>query len=615
MTRLAPSDLRDPSAAPDAASPRRLAALIDAAEVVSFDFFDTLFVRPLCDPEDAFDILARRLHLPDFRQRRRAAQVEAFRRMHKEGRREISLEDIYACWGECEVAADVAMRHEYELELELVHPNAEVVEQFQRALELRKRVVITSDMYLPGRFFREALARHALPDVPLFISADRDATKRDAGELFELLAKETGVATDRILHIGDNPVSDVERAAGKGLAVFHYRPPGLLPALDQPSLDASFALGQLRESTGQVAPGSLRELGFLYGGPAALGYLEWIARWAARDQIDRVFFLARDGFILERLARSAPPELLPRSTYFLGSRIAFTLAAITEANFREHLGFLLSGAEGLSPAELLERIDVPVPDAAVMRDLGLGPDLIIGPSNRALAARFLFAWRWEILKVCRRNRRALFGYLRSLGVASGDRIAVVDVGWNGTTQEAFEKAIRPMFDVEVHGYYLCLADTPERRERQRRHRMTAMISAPLVSEETIANLYANRVVAEVFFSAPHDTVIGLRPSAEGVVPINDRGRAEVDVLPEKVLEIIQSEELFADRFRRARSRLGLSTSPLNMVQPFIEFISQGKWTQHRDLTQIRNFDAWASSRNRDQLMADYVVPPPARAKA
>lgn len=53
------------------------------AEVISFDFFDTLFSRPLADPEDAFDILGEKLNIKDFRARRQDAQTKAFRTMKK----------------------------------------------------------------------------------------------------------------------------------------------------------------------------------------------------------------------------------------------------------------------------------------------------------------------------------------------------------------------------------------------------------------------------------------------------------------------------------------------------------------------------------------------------
>nr|VUD34248.1 Predicted hydrolase (HAD superfamily) [Raoultella sp. NCTC 9187] len=63
-----------------------LAKKIDMAEVVSFDFFDTLYLRPLSDPEDAFTLLGEKLNIENFRAKRQQAQAEAFRVMVQEGR-------------------------------------------------------------------------------------------------------------------------------------------------------------------------------------------------------------------------------------------------------------------------------------------------------------------------------------------------------------------------------------------------------------------------------------------------------------------------------------------------------------------------------------------------
>jgi len=587
--------------------PPDLAALIAAADAISFDFFDTLFVRPLADPEDAFDILGRRFGMNDFRERRRAAQTEAFRRMHERGRKEITLADIYECWDARVVSSQDAMAAEEALELMLVRPNPELVEHFRRAVASRKPVVITSDMYLPASFFEAALRRNGLPVVRVVISADRNATKRDAGELFDVLIAELGLPPNRILHVGDNAVSDVQRAGEKGLVAYHYRLSRALPALDHRSLDASLAVGQLRLHSTVLEPGSPRELGFVYGGPAALGFLDWVVQMAERDRIDHVLFLARDGFALEKLAGSIDQGSLPRFSYLLGSRTAFTMAAMNAASFADYLPFLLSGSDGLAPAELLERINVPVPAESVMRDLGLGRDVVIDDDNRPLVARFLAAYRWEILKVAKSNRRALFGYLRSLGIASGDRVALVDIGWNGTTQEAFERATRQMLDLEVHGYYFCLADTKERKARQLSHRMTALVAPPLVSTETLTKMYLNRVVAEVFFSAPHHSIVGLVPAEGGVTAVEDAGRGQGASLTPKVMEIVAGIELFADAYRRLRSELGIVTNPAEVVGPFLQLIAGDRWRDYAELAGIRNFDAWASSRNRDMLITDYVA--------
>jgi predicted HAD superfamily hydrolase len=127
-----------------------LQPLLENASAISFDFFDTLFVRPLANPEDAFDILAQRLAIPDFRERRRAAQAEAFRRMHLAGRKEIRLEDIYACLTETGLSSEELIRAEYAVELDLIAPNPEMIALFRLLLNSGKPVVITSDMYFSG---------------------------------------------------------------------------------------------------------------------------------------------------------------------------------------------------------------------------------------------------------------------------------------------------------------------------------------------------------------------------------------------------------------------------------------------------------------------------------
>ena len=107
-----------------------LKAKVAIAQAVSFDFFDTLFVRPLVNPEDAFDILGARFNIDNFRELRRQAQTKAFQQMHKQGRKEITLAGIYDCFEPQTVPAAVLMQAEYDLELELVFPNPELIEFF-----------------------------------------------------------------------------------------------------------------------------------------------------------------------------------------------------------------------------------------------------------------------------------------------------------------------------------------------------------------------------------------------------------------------------------------------------------------------------------------------------
>lgn len=584
-----------------------LEALIARASAVSFDFFDTLFVRPLMNPEDAFELMGRQFGIPDFPVRRRAAQVEAFRRMGAAARKEITLGEIYSCMPEANVPNSDLMRAEYGLELSLLKPNPEVFALFLELMRAGKNVVITSDMYLPGDFFSDALRPHGLEHIPVFISADRNATKRDAGELFDIVAAQLQLAPDTILHIGDNELADVTRAREKRMMAFHYKNTRAPVALKTASFMTSIGHGMLSAWAHDMPPSSYSELGFVYGGAANFGFLEWIKKQALLDGVEQILFLSRDGYALQRIAAGQASENFPRSCYFLGSRTAFTLSAMREDNFESHIPFLLSGADGLAPCEVLERIGVQPPSQKVMNDLGLGADVKIGPNLHALLGSFLVAYRREILKVCLRNRRGLFRYLREMGVKPGSRVAVVDVGWSGTTQEAFEAAVRPLMDLDVIGYYFCLANTPERIQRSTKQKMTAFVNEANTSAKIVDAIFANRVAVEQFFSAPHDSVIGYEPAPRGVQPVMDAGRGDTSALKGIAQEICQGAEAFAMHFETFQRATRLQATPLEIAWPLIELLTEHTHSEAYQLIgRVKNFDAWGSSRNHVLTLANYL---------
>lgn len=584
-----------------------LEELVARASAISFDFFDTLFLRPLARPEDAFDILGRQFAMPNFRKYRRAAQAQAFQRMLAVGRKEITLEDIYLCFPETTVANAELMNAEYTLELALLEPNPEVFALFSSLVSTGKPVVITSDMYFPVEFFKTALGHHGLAPVQLFVSADRNATKRDKGELFDAVIADLGIAAGDILHIGDNLLADVTRPREKGMLAFHYRSGREQIAKETDCLATSIGLGLLGASAKSIPIGSYTELGFLYGGAANIGFLEWIRERARIDDIGHILFLSRDGYSLARIADQQENPGLPESCYFLGSRTAYTLAAINADNFNEFLPFFLSGADGLAPCELLERIGVQAPSHKIMVDLQLGHEVRINSTMYDRVASFLYAYRWEILKVCQRNRRVLYQYLKEVGIKPGARVALVDVGWNGTTQEAFERATAPLMKLEVFGYYFCLADTPERSQREVRQKMAAMVNASTTSNETVASLYANRVAVEQFFSAPHSSVIGLKLGVNGVEPVIDAGRGDTHQLLQITTEVCNGIEAFAEHYSLLQQRVRIPGSPLQTAWPLIKLLTETRGDSHKLLGEIKNFDAWGSSRNHELRLADYLT--------
>lgn len=577
---------------------------LNDVDVISFDFFDTLFTRPLADPEDAFDILGKQLGIDNFKVKRQNAQVEAFRRMSASGKKEITIEGIYAAFTDDLHTAEQMINAEYQLELNLVEPNGIIFDFFKCLKDSGKTVIVTSDMYLPARFFEQALERYGVTGVAVFSSADENATKRDSGELFDVIVRKLHVAPAQILHVGDNEVSDVISPRKKGLQAYHYCSHYLGTIRKGLPLSLSFAKGMLKSHEGYHDLQTYKSLGFAYGGATSLGFLKWIKEQSATHQIDHVLFLSRDGYVMQKMVERGDVADFPNSTYFYGSRTALTLAAINDQNFVQFIPFLLSGAEGLQPREVLERIGVVTPAPEIMASFGLSAETAITPELFPLMANFLYAWRWQILLVCRKNRRGLFTYMQKLGIKRGEKIALVDVGWSGTTQEAFYHAVKQFIDIDIYGYYFCLANTAEKHRRKTFLQMHAMYEAQNADISLIDMIYENRVAIELFFSAPHDSIIGY--DAVTAQPVGDQGRGSKHDLTQGISDICEGAMLFVKNFNELSKRLNLELTPHELTLAMLSLVKNKKWQDFSAITNISNFDAWGSSRLKSLCAKDYL---------
>lgn len=88
---------------------------------------------------------------------------------------------------------------------------------------LQKRVVITSDMYLPKTAIEDILHKCGYNEYErLFLSSDVKAGKW-SGHLFDYLLTELNVSPKAVLHIGDNLSADVKMAQKKAYSQFTSR--------------------------------------------------------------------------------------------------------------------------------------------------------------------------------------------------------------------------------------------------------------------------------------------------------------------------------------------------------------------------------------------------------
>ncbi|MCX7017317.1 MAG: HAD-IA family hydrolase, partial [Candidatus Sumerlaeota bacterium] len=227
---------------------QNLAALLDVAapyDIISLDIFDTLLRRDIEPPDSlklrtakyASMILGQRGFPVDyvlFQSVRDAAERELRVEAANRGRDfECGFEDIMRRTLERLVGAKVAAEEsarlmDYELEIEArrlhVAPDAPSV---LRELKRRgKRIVAVSDMYLQESHVRRLLGALGIGEWfdAIYMSSDHGAGKH-SGRLFQTMLKAEGAAPAKVLHVGDNPVSDGVRPREAGLGAAWLRDP------------------------------------------------------------------------------------------------------------------------------------------------------------------------------------------------------------------------------------------------------------------------------------------------------------------------------------------------------------------------------------------------------
>lgn len=541
-------------------------------DLVSFDLFETLLLSPLPGPSQVWEMVGGYIGMPDFALARRAAEAEALRRAEVSGRSTITHDEIYDCLDLPMAPREFAKRTELLYEAALWQPHPELRLAYMQWAEAG-RAVIVADTVHDTAFVAGLLARHGLPEAPLFLSSEMAVSKAD-GRLFAVMTEKLGVQPDRILHLGCRAQEDLRPAAEAGFRT--HLVDGRVDIV-APGRSGAAALSYgLRRLAPDARQDPVRSVGFEVLGPLYCGFLRWV-EWHARiNAIDVLLLLPGIGYGLDRIAPSLGVSALPRRAYLTTSWIALTLAGISERSFDEKVGFLIQEIDGHSASEGLARLGIPVPSEQVMKGLGLGEDVVIGAEHHPLLRRFCTAYRWPILAAARRNRRALFQTLLAHGVTPGARVALVAVDWDGSLQEAFEQAMDGTLEMEVHGYSLCLLDTPDARRHQARMHLKAMLGREGVSGPTLDLLSRRQKEIEALFQAPHGPIIGYDDRAGGDKALEGHAGINRARLAQAADSLAEGAEAFARLFNGFVAATGYEPEPLEIVAPFLEGLADLK---------------------------------------
>lgn len=278
--------------------------LLKNVEIVSFDIFDTLLIRPYENPTDLFEHLEKISGKENFSKKRILAERKARTKLEA-GDEDIEFEDIYA-----NILPEYKSLQEEEIrrEFETLKPNPIVKKLYELATSSGKTVIATSDMYLSEDFLKKVLDANGYKDIKHIYVSSKYKKCKGSKNLYKVIVEDLNVSPDKILHIGDNLISDYYRAKECGLQAI------LSPKIiDSCSKIWSKRLDKIKNQNNSLEISVLKSffakkclkgenywhnLGYMLGGPFVVGYLEKISEQAKINNLDSLLFISRDGYVL-----------------------------------------------------------------------------------------------------------------------------------------------------------------------------------------------------------------------------------------------------------------------------------------------------------------------------
>lgn len=524
--------------------------LIDKCEVVSFDLYDTLIMRTVCNPNDVLKIVELKLEMQT--EEKITYQEMRSNAVAKIRDENYTLDDLYSKLGELYPNVDVSEIKELELDVEkcITVARKEMVELFNYARTAGKEVYILSDMYLPKSFIMTLLKQCDINLTPENILISGEEKKNKFSGTMWSYYKENVICGKKALHIGDSMRADVEIARKYGIeAVKIPSAPKMIEELLSTSIwgeittvYASLTTGIIinelfnspfawQEAEGKYSVKTCKRFGKAVFGNIILTYLLWIIKECKIRNIDQLIFLSRDGFFLERhylyLINQLHADTAPKEKYLFTSRKAILslMAGEDKEAFEALKNFSFKGS---FKDYLKMRFNCDVNE----NDINSSKECIL-PEAATIIAEWMQPYTQMIMDEMRTHKNAYLAYLQQFCMS--DDSAIVDICYMGTIQHWMSKALKK----DVKGFY-CVADVSENNKFFQNNNMIPCFQKDKTAEQSM--LWKNHKIVESLLTAPYGMMNCMEENGE-IISFdsggNQRNFMERELINDGIKEFIQ----------------------------------------------------------------------------
>lgn len=545
--------------------------------IVSFDIFDTLVARTYRRPTDLFAHLEESERVPGFKNTRIDAEMSVRRQAAEKGQHEVTLQDIYE---EMHASYKPLMEKEIALEIAACHVNPEMLQVFNYAKQIGKRIVIASDMYLPAHVIESILHNCGYEGYEkLFVSSDTLRTKA-SGAMYEDIIGYCNAPAKDILHIGDHGFTDIQVAREHGLNAYHYEPirekygnilnSSYFAVLNQYADSSPFAsilqgLTVLHRAN-NPDESYWTNFGYQYVGPIAYGYAQWLWERFQQCGIEKAYFMQRDGYIFQKVFNALHPDFETHEIY--GSRRLFLFAGMKQfGDIKEVLTDLY--AKGLSYGQLWDWIGLTGEElkAKYCEEFPDQEQLVVSNEAFEKINSFLLENTKLLELMGQAERKIILAYLNKIGLPDGN-VAVVDLGWKGSMLKSLTNLCNLCgLQTNMIGYYLGTHQCQSPNLRLESYLLDHGVGTGAKNANVLLNYGYIIPILELIFSAPHGSILRLEQTGEEFTPVFQSVNSYEQTRIEVCKQVTEGVLAFVSDIQQIHSAAKISVSKEVVLAP------------------------------------------------
>ena len=446
---------------------------IGDCQYVSFDIFDTLVRRCVAKPSDVFLRVAEcynqkyyyGIDPSEFCRLRIQAGKDASYEAWKNNREERTLEEVYhqlewrykkECTGlmELEIACETACCKQ----------NTVMKEVFDWCIANGKTVLVTSDMYLPQSVIENILSNCGYKGYKRLYLSSALNRRKQSGSLYWYIINQEGFRRKNFVHIGDHFKIDYICARRYGLNAIKiprdvdgsiFKRDGIYGQATEQYQKLQKVIGNFSQQDWTA----YRQYGFECIGPMLYGFCTWLHKRAEEEGCKKLFFLSRDGFMMQQAYQQLYGEEAISNTYMYASRKSLFGPQVWMNPDLEDILKQETPYHYWDVDELCEMLDVEKDyGRKVWADCGLSLNERLMKKELFTdirVNRFFETVKPKMIEASKAKFDTVIDYLKQ--ECFEGKVGIVDVGWAGAIQRYLQRFTKESgIDADIYGFYLGL---------------------------------------------------------------------------------------------------------------------------------------------------------------